>query len=408
MYKKSLKSELKAAYKPLVSLVNYVESLAKYDKKTIKGLSKRVQNLEKGYETLSNSVENTARDFDKEIGGLIKRIESFEKKYKKLVKQQAKSQASENPEKGVKEYSSAQLQKMCGYKSVQTVYNRFKSNGLNPEKRKVGHKIFYQLSSQELSVLKQTRGSSASVSDDKEDWYDTKGMMKVLKISSYQTFFNRAKANKLKIKTKKDGQKVLKYLPPEIIERLNQDGRRQQLTGKDSNQTKESEIKPNMKDICYIAKELGVSRFIAKKRVDEHKIKAVKEGRKLLYDIDKIKLLKQDNEDSSESAEKKADNLEKKVVVGAKIPDEQDIPLFLKEKNKIPNSKKISPYNYTRLDTICKVRNIELKELLKLIDKLKIEIKYQTIKNVRTLYLSGDDDTKISGEILTERYKSVP
>lgn len=77
----------------------------------------------------------------------------------------------------------------------------------------------------------------------------------------------------------------------------------------------------------------------------------------------------------------------------------------MKEENKIPSSKTISIYDYTKLSTICKLRNIGLKELLELLNKFKIEIKYQTINNVRTLYLSGDDDVKISGEIFAERFK---
>jgi hypothetical protein len=90
----------------------------------------------------------------------------------------------------------------------------------------------------------------------------------------------------------------------------------------------------------------------------------------------------------------------------ANIPTEQDMPSFLKKENEIRSSKKISIYHYTKLDTICRLREIELKDLLEMLIKFKIEIKYQTIKNVRTLYLSGDDDTKISNEIFAERHKS--
>ena len=97
---------------------------------------------------------------------------------------------------------------------------------------------------------------------------------------------------------------------------------------------------------------------------------------------------------------------EQDTAAGAKIPDEQDMPLSLKAENKIPSYQKISPYIYTSLDSICRVREVELKKLLELVSKLKIEIKYQDIKNKRKLYVSGDDATKISGEIMTERYKS--
>jgi hypothetical protein len=111
-------------------------------------------------------------------------------------------------------------------------------------------------------------------------------------------------------------------------------------------------------------------------------------------------------EDKSNPAEKTTDNLEKTVAAGAKIPEEQDISLFLKEKNKLPSYQKISLYTYTSLDSICRVREVELKKLLELIGKLKIEIKYQDIKDKKVLYVSSDDATKISGEILTAQYKS--
>jgi len=89
---------------------------------------------------------------------------------------------------------------------------------------------------------------------------------------------------------------------------------------------------------------------------------------------------------------------------------EQDINSLLKEilkdKNRLPASRHISPYDYTNLSTICKLRNIELKELLELLNKLNIEVKYQVSKKGNKLYILGDDDTKVSREILTARSKA--
>lgn len=82
------------------------------------------------------------------------------------------------------------------------------------------------------------------------------------------------------------------------------------------------------------------------------------------------------------------------------------MPLFLKAENKIPGSIKISPYDYTKLNTICKLREISIKDALELINKLKIEVKYQTTKKEKILYISADDDVRISGEILISRFKS--
>jgi hypothetical protein len=78
----------------------------------------------------------------------------------------------------------------------------------------------------------------------------------------------------------------------------------------------------------------------------------------------------------------------------------------LKKENEIPSSKQISPYNHTSLDSLCRIREIGLKELLELINRLKIGVKYQDIDNKRKLYVLSDDATKISNEIVTERLKS--
>ena len=51
------------------------------------------------------------------------------------------------------------------------------------------------------------------------------------------------------------------------------------------------------------------------------------------------------------------------------------------------------------------MRDLEMKMLLELLNKLKVEIKYQTVKDVRTLYVSNDDTDKIEKEILAERNK---
>lgn len=375
--------------------------------------------LKEGYKHLEGIIESVEGMIGARIDGMINdmtlRQNALESNYQALSQQQAESPvpAHAKVSKGADEYTASELQKICGYKSGQTLYNRIKSNNLDLKKRKEGNKVIYEVSSKELDVLRGSSAPASAASEDKGDWYDTKGMMKALKISSYQTFVNRAKANKIKIKTKRDGLKVLKYLPPEIIEKLSQDGR--MPAGKDS-QAKES-VKPNMKDICYIAKELGVSRFVAKQRVDEHKIKALKDGRRLLYDVNIIKLLKQDSEASSKPVEKK-NNLEKKAEtdepkeekasasVEAKIPEKQDLPLFLKKENEIPSSKNISPYNHTSLDSLCRIREIGLKELIELINRLKIGVKYQDIDNKRKLYVLSDDATKISNEIVTERLKS--
>jgi len=89
------------------------------------------------------------------------------------------------------------------------------------------------------------------------------------------------------------------------------------------------------------------------------------------------------------------------------MPNKQNLPPFLKEEHKLPNSKKIDPYVYTSLDSICRLREIGLKELLELLEKLKIEIKYQDIKDNRKLYVSLEDTGKISNEIFAERHKSL-
>jgi hypothetical protein len=302
--------------------IKYFKSIAKLAVKysgkyspELPELKNDLKALKEGYKHLEGIIESVEGMIGARIDGIINdmalRQNALESNYQALSQQQkqakqAKPAKHAAPAKeipgGLNEYTASKLQKICGYKSGQTLYNRIKSNNLDLKKRKGGNKVIYEVSSKELDVLRGSSAPAASAaSEDKGDWYDTKGMMKALKISSYQTFVNRAKANKIKIKTKRDGLKVLKYLPPEIIEKLSHDGRGP--AGKDS-QAKDS-VKPNMKDICYIAKELGVSRFIAKQRVDKHKIKAVKDGRRLLYDINIIKLLKQDSEASSKPVEKK-------------------------------------------------------------------------------------------------------
>ena len=300
--------------------IKYFKSIAKLAVKysgkyspELPELKNDLKALKEGYKHLEGIIESVEGMIGARIDGIINdmtlRQNALESNYQALSQQQKQAKPAKHaaPAKEItkkpQEYTASELQKMCGYKSGQTLYNRIKSNNLDLKKRKEGNKVIYEVSSKELDVLRGSSAPAASAASDKGDgdWYDTKGMMKALKISSYQTFVNRAKANKIKIKTKRDGLKVLKYLPPEIIEKLSHDGRGP--AGKDS-QAKDS-VNPNMKDICYIAKELGVSRFIAKQRVDEHKIKAVKDGRRLLYDINIIKLLKQDSEASSKPVEKK-------------------------------------------------------------------------------------------------------
>jgi hypothetical protein len=403
--------------------LKYFKSIAKlaikYSEKQspeISELKNDIKALKEGYKHLEGIVESVEELIDRKndaiINELTLRQKNLESNYEILIKQSDKSPAY-GPE-GLKEYSSAQLQKICGYKSAQTLYNRFKSNSLNPKKRKIGNKVLYRLSSEDLNILRQRKGKLKEEKDPlvhSGGYESLKAILKELDISS-ATFYRKFKGYKLKPKIKSESHKLSYCFTKEDKEKLRQDCRGG-IVGKDSKEAKEKGIKPNMKDICYIAKDLGVSRFVAKKRVDEHRIKAVREGRKLLYDIDKIKLLKQDNENSSNRqpaqpnpAENKVDSLEKKVVAGAKIPGEQTMQISLKEKNKLPCSAKVTPYNYTKLDTICKNRNMEIKRLLELIDKFKIEIKYQTIKNVRTLYISIDDVSKIEGEILAECSKS--
>lgn len=106
------------------------------------------------------------------INNMISRQKNLENNYALLANQKTKSPAPVSaviiPE-GAKEYSTAELQKICGYKSSQTLYNRINSHNLKLNKRKEGLKVFWQVSAEDLKVLKQDLRHSASPSNLKKN-----------------------------------------------------------------------------------------------------------------------------------------------------------------------------------------------------------------------------------------------
>lgn len=160
---KKMNKEIKY-FKSIAKLVVKYSGKQSYDLSELKDDLKALKGGYKHLEGVVESVEGLINMRNDEIiHEMISRQKTLESNYQAIVQQQTKSPSQapayvsvptvEIP-KGAKEYSTAELQKICGYKSGQTLYNRINSYNLKLNKRKVGLKVFWQLSAEDLEMLK--------------------------------------------------------------------------------------------------------------------------------------------------------------------------------------------------------------------------------------------------------------
>lgn len=196
----------------------------------ISELKNDFKSLKEGYKHLEGIVESVEEMIDMEMGHIIHdmilRQKNLENQYNDLVQQQAKSPQTQAPayaskiSEELKEYTATDLQKICGYKSGQTLYNRIKTNNLDLKKRKEGLKVFYQVSADDLYVLKHGKNmSEAGAPAHSKGYQSVQEILRELGISNF-SFYTKLKACKLKPLVKKEGRKSLYLLTREDKEKL--------------------------------------------------------------------------------------------------------------------------------------------------------------------------------------------
>jgi len=189
--------------------------------------------LKDGRKHLEGLVESVEGIIDRRIGEIIHnmmiRQKNLESNYESLIQQKTKSPVhapSFEPPKGAKEYSIAELQKICGYKSGQTLYNRINNYNLKLNKRKEGLKVFWQISAEDLEKLKHGKSKLEESADatNSKGYQSAKDVVKELDIS-YNTFLRKLKECKLKPGIKKEGRTILYLLTKKDKEKLSHDDR---------------------------------------------------------------------------------------------------------------------------------------------------------------------------------------
>jgi hypothetical protein len=222
--------------------IKYFKSIAKlaikYSKKQsydISELKNDLKTLKDGYKHLEGIVESVEGLIDLRMGDIIHdmilRQNTLESNYQALVQQQdksdqqqAKSPAHEIPE-GLKEYTASELQKICKYRSGQTLYNRISTSNLKLKKRKEGIKVFYQVSAEDLEILKHGKSKlteATGATAHSENYQSQKEILKELGISD-MSFYRKLKVCKLKPQIKKEGRKILYLFTKEDKEKLSHD-----------------------------------------------------------------------------------------------------------------------------------------------------------------------------------------